>query len=83
MVNGGNEVYRTLLEKNIPHTHVRICGVYADACVQETVLDLSKRIPDSQIHLVRNGIASCGNHPERTDGAIKDMTFFHNIKVLD
>lgn len=82
MVNGGREVHQTLLEKNIPHTNVRICGVYADACVRETVVDLSKRIPKSQIHLVKNGIATCGNNIDNREHAIKDMTFFENIKVL-
>lgn len=81
-MSGGEEVYQTLKEKNIPHSHVRICGVYAEWCVQETVLDLRKKIPKSRIHLVRDGIAShfCDN--SRKENAIKDMTFYDNITVL-
>lgn len=83
MVNGGSEVYQTLLEKNIPHSHIRVCGVYADACVHETVVDLAKRIPKSQIHLVKNGVATCGNNLDRREEALKNMVWYsENIKVL-
>lgn len=81
-MDGGEEVYQTLIERKIPHSHVRICGVYAEWCVQETVLSLSHKIPKSRIHLVRDGIASHACSIERKENAIKNMTFYDNIEVL-
>lgn len=80
--DGGLEILQTLKSKKIPHKNVRVCGVYANYCVRETVTTMAEKMNTTKIHLVKNAI-SC--HEGRSDGkkdAIKNMTTFKNVKVM-
>lgn len=51
-LDGSERVADAVAEKNMPTGRFRVCGVNVHGCVQQTVLGLAERYPDSIIEVV-------------------------------
>lgn len=51
-LDGSERVADAVAEKNMPTGRFRVCGVNVHGCIQETVLGLAARYPDSLIEVV-------------------------------
>lgn len=54
MVNGGNQVIKAARRMRFPLCDLRVCGVFTDCCVAQTVTHLSKTLPMSCIEVINN-----------------------------
>ncbi len=71
--DGSNEVLSKLNK-----THLRVCGVNTDQCVEETICSIAKAYPKRfKIEIIAKGCASDGRHTL----ALKRMARKRNIKI--
>ncbi len=81
-MDGGAEVVKTLRDKRIPRSTIRVCGVYAGHCVENTVMTMSKKLTKSTIKIVKEGIAGhSGSKWELTESFLR-MTTRPNIRAM-
>ena len=79
--DGGDEIIQTLIEKEISHDTVRICGAYTQACVSETVQTLSFKLKNSQIYLVPDAMASYAGCEMAHNRAVTYMVSMRNVEI--
>lgn len=78
--DGSREIIDALAKKKIPRSNIRICGVYAEMCVKDTVLGLRRGLPRSHFYLVKDGIQSAYRDASLSN-VFNDLTFYDNIKL--
>jgi len=52
MANGGDKVIKAARRKRFTLASLRVCGVFTDCCVAQTVQHLSKKLPVSCIEVI-------------------------------
>lgn len=80
--DGGNEIAEVLRKKKIPRSIINVCGVYAEACVEETVETLSKKLSKSTINLLDKSISAYLGIDHRKKQSYKYLSQFKNIKII-
>ncbi len=50
--NGASEILGTCRRLGIKLDHIRVCGVNTNACVEDTVLEMSSQLPNSLIEVL-------------------------------
>lgn len=81
-MDGGAEVVKTLRDKKIPRSTIRVCGVYAGHCVENTVMTMSKKLTKSTIKIVKSGIAEHAGDKKGLDSSFARMTTRPNIRAM-
>jgi len=64
---GGNQVVDACKLLGYPLQYFRACGVYLDACVEQTVLGILKRIPGASVRCIREAMNTNYLHEEAWD----------------
>ena len=77
--NGAFEIISKSKEKGIPIKNLRVCGVYTNDCVSDTVLGLSNKI-DSNITV---NILACGDDIEFPHGTPNFDGRSNKIKIIN
>ena len=57
--DGSSQIVRTIRRRDFDETHLRVCGVNTNACVQCTVDGLLRRLPDAKIEVVKEACGTC------------------------
>ncbi len=58
--DGGAEVLSALKHYQIPKRNIRVCGVYTNACVRETVRTIADGLEASTVSVVGHAVTSSG-----------------------
>jgi len=61
---GGAQVIKACRAYGYPLQYFRVCGVYLDACVEQTVLGILKRIPGASVRCIREAMNTNYLHEE-------------------
>ena len=81
--NGSQEVKLTQKEFNIPFKTVRVCGIYANACVYHTTYSLaSYHYKKSTFKIVRNAVSSGANGAIDNDDTLALTKAAPNIRGM-
>jgi hypothetical protein len=54
--SGAAQVVEACEDYGYPMQYFRVCGVYLDACVEQTVLGILRRIPDASVRCIREAM---------------------------
>lgn len=57
--DGSRQIIRTIRRREFDLSHLRVCGVNTNACVQSTVEGLLKRLPESKIEVAKAACGTC------------------------
>ncbi len=80
--DGGEEVVAALNYYGISRTHLRICGVYTNACVRETVSTLSTSLSSSMIKVIQEAVCAPGGCDWQQSGGIEMMKQLDNVWIF-
>lgn len=80
---GGYEIHRTIIDNNITFNNVKVCGLYAEYCVKETVIELATLIYNNKINIIKDSIYSYIDCSFALQGAIDQMLMRNNVSVHD
>ncbi len=80
--DGGEEIVSALNYYRISRTHIRVCGVYTNACVRETVSTLSRELSSSMIKVIEEAVCAPGGCDWQQSGGIEMMKTLDNVWVL-
>ncbi len=82
--DGGDKVIAAAAKYKFDISTIRVCGVNADCCVQETVYGILKQIPKTRIELVHNGCNSDGaaNHQDVLDDLQYIKGRRRNVRII-
>lgn len=88
---GGHEVIRTITRRKLQYKTLKVCGVYTNYCVHDTVTGLSNLLPKSKIKLLSKACRSTSfkhndgeNHKwdSLKDKGIDSMKKCPNVSIL-
>jgi len=68
--DGGAEVLSALKHYQIPKKNIRVCGVYTNACVRETVKTIADNLSGSTLSVIGNAVTSSGGDDWQHDNGI-------------
>lgn len=80
--DGGAEVLKTLRDKRIALGNIRVAGVYASYCVEQTVQTLATTLKNSKINLIKDAISCYNGCPLGRQDSFNRLRRHGNVQVI-
>jgi len=77
--DGSKEFIKACERHRFNKSHIRVCGVYTEYCVQETTEGLHERLPGSTIEVV---VRACNGDEQHEQWAFEEMKQLEGVKIV-